>query len=102
MEPRPEHGRDGGEVTLGGRRAEVRRPRARTADGEHEVPLANYEHLADRDRMLELMLAGVSARRYRRTQEPVGEEVEVQARSTSKSAVSRTFVDRNSGPRSPS
>jgi transposase-like protein len=40
------------------------------------------------------MLAGVSTRRYRRTQEPVGEEVETQARSTSKSAVSRTFVER--------
>ena len=40
------------------------------------------------------MLAGVSTRRYRRTQEPVGEEVETRARSTSKSAVSRTFVER--------
>ena len=40
------------------------------------------------------MLAGVSTRRYRRTQEPVGEQVETKARSTSKSAVSRTFVER--------
>jgi len=40
------------------------------------------------------MLAGVSTRRYRRTQEPVGSEVEQQARSTSRSAVSRTFVER--------
>ena len=40
------------------------------------------------------MLAGVSTGRYRRTQEPVGEEVEAGARSTSKSAVSRTFVER--------
>ena len=40
------------------------------------------------------MLAGVSTRRYRRTQEPVGEQVEARARSTSKSAVSRTFVER--------
>jgi hypothetical protein len=37
------HGHDDGEVTLGGRRVEVRRPRARTADGESEVPLASYE-----------------------------------------------------------
>ncbi len=44
--------------------------------------------------MLERMLAGVSTRRYRRTQEPVGEQVEQQARSTSKSSVSRTFKDR--------
>jgi len=40
------------------------------------------------------MLAGVSARRYRRTQEPVGEEVEERSRSTSKLAVSRRLVER--------
>jgi len=92
------HGHEDGEVTLGGRRVEVRRPRVRTADGESEVPLQTYEHFADRDPLqrvvLERMLAGVSTRRYRRTQEPVGEEVEIRARSTSKSAVSRTFVER--------
>jgi len=44
--------------------------------------------------VLERMLAGVSTRRYPRTQEPVGEEVEAKARSVSKSAVSRTFVER--------
>jgi transposase-like protein len=92
------HGHDGGEVTLGGRRVEVQRPRVRTADGESEVQLGTYEHFADRDPLrrvvLERMLAGVSTRRYRRTQEPVGEEVETRARSTSKSAVSRSFVER--------
>jgi putative transposase len=92
------HGHENGEVTLGGRRVQVRRPRARTADGESEVPLKTYEHFADRDRLegvvLERMLAGVSTRRYRRAQEPVGPEVETDARSTSKSAVSRTFVHR--------
>src|SRR4051812_11583068 len=40
------------------------------------------------------MLAGVSSRRYRRTQEPVGSPLERAARSTSRSAVSRTFVER--------
>jgi putative transposase len=92
------HGHEDGEVTLGGRRLEVKRPRARSADGETEVQLQTYEHFADRDPLrrvvLERMLAGVSTRRYRRTQEPVGEEVETKARSTSKSAVSRTFVER--------
>jgi putative transposase len=92
------HGHEAGEVTLGGRRVEVQRPRVRTADGETEVPLVTYQHFADRDPLarvvLERMLAGVSTRRYRRTQEPVGEEVETRARSTSKSAVSRTFVER--------
>jgi len=34
------HGHEDGEVTLGGRRVSVKRPRARTADGESGVPLA--------------------------------------------------------------
>jgi transposase-like protein len=92
------HGHEDGEVTLGGRRVEVERPRVRTADGEAEVPLSTYEHFTDRDPLarvvLERMLAGVSTRRYRRTQEPVGDQIETRARSTSKSAVSRTFVER--------
>ena len=92
------HGHEDGEVTLGGRRVEVERPRVRTADGEAEVQLRTYRHFADRDPLgrvvLERMLAGVSTRRYRRTQERVGEQVETRARSTSKSAVSRTFVER--------
>jgi transposase-like protein len=92
------HGHEAGEVTLGGRRVAVERPRVRSADGRAEVRLATYEYFADRDPLsrsvMERMLAGVSARRYRRTQEPVGEEVEQQARSTSKSSVSRTFVER--------
>ena len=92
------HGHEAGAVTLGGRRVEVQRPRVRTADGESEVELETYQHFADRDPLarvvLERMLAGVSTRRYRRTQEPVGEEIETRARSTSKSAVSRSFVER--------
>jgi putative transposase len=90
------HGHEDGEVTLGGRRVAVRRPRVRSADGEAEVPLATYQHFADRDPLsrlvLEQMLAGVSTRRFHRTREPVGSEVEASARCTSKSAVSRDFV----------
>jgi putative transposase len=92
------HGHEDGEVTLGGRRVPVSRPRARSADGGHEVELATYAHFAARDRltdvMLERMLAGVSTRRYARTGEPIGSEVGEVARSTSKSAVSREFVSR--------
>jgi putative transposase len=92
------HGREPGEVTLGGRRVAVERPRVRTADGSEEVGLATYRHFADRDPLtavvLERMLCGVSTRRYARTQEPVGSEVEAEARATSKSAVSREFVAR--------
>ena len=92
------HGTDEGAVTLGGRRVEVERPRMRTKDGDQEVPVRTYEHFADRDPLarvvMERMLAGVSTRRYRRTQEPVGEQTEAEARSTSKSSVSRTFKER--------
>jgi putative transposase len=92
------HGHEAGEVTLGGRRVRVERPRVRSADGRSELPLQTYAHFADRDPLtqvvLERMLAGVSTRRYRRTQEPVGSEVEASARSTSRSAVSRSFVER--------
>ncbi len=92
------HGHEAGEVTLGGRRVPVERPRVRSADGRAEVRLQTYEYFADRDPLtrsvLERMLAGVSTRRYRRTQEPVGTEVEQAARSTSRSSVSRTFVER--------
>ena len=92
------HGHESGEVTLGGRRVAVERPRVRTADGSEEVKLASYRHFADRDpltrHVLEQLLAGVSTRRYERTREPVGEEVERAARATSKSAVSREFVAR--------
>jgi transposase-like protein len=92
------HGSDDGQVTLGGRRVAVRRPRMRSRHGEEELPVRTYEHFARRDPLsrvvLERMLAGVSTRRYGRVQEPVGEQVEIGARSTSKSAVSRTFVQR--------
>ena len=92
------HGHEAGEVTLGGRRVQVDRPRVRSVDGRAEVRLATYELFADRDPLtrsvLERMLAGVSTRRYQRTQEPVGAEVERAARSTSKSSVSRMLVER--------
>jgi putative transposase len=92
------HGHEGGEVTLGGRRVPVTRPRVRTVDGEGEVELTTYRHFSARDQLtavvLERMLVGVSTRRYARTGEPVGAGVEQAARSQSKSAVSREFVSR--------
>jgi transposase-like protein len=92
------HGHETGEVTLGGRRVQVERPRVRSADDSGEVPSRTYRHFADRDpfsrHVLEQLLAGVSTRRFERTREPVGAEVEAVARSTSRSAVSREFVAR--------
>jgi transposase-like protein len=92
------HGHQAGEVTLGGRRVGVERPRVRASDGSGEVALSVYRHFADRDPLsrivLERMLAGVSCRRYGRVGEPVGERVEEQARGVSKSAISRSFIER--------
>ena len=76
----------------------VERPRARSADGTQELELEVYRHFADRDPLcrivLERMLAGVSCRRYGRTQESLGEQVEADARGVSKSSISRTFIER--------
>jgi transposase-like protein len=73
----------------------VGRPRARTLDG-HEVPLTSYEHFAGDDMLtrvvMERMLAGVATRRHARTAEPVGTRVDQEAKSTSRSAISRRFV----------
>src|SRR3979490_2201085 len=43
------HGHDAGQVTLGGRRLQVERPRVRSVEGSGEVELRTYQHFADRD-----------------------------------------------------
>src|SRR5688500_5381645 len=90
------HGHTAGEVTLGGRRVPVSRPRVRTADDAQEIGLESYAKFGSRDLLervaLERMLAGISTRRYGRAAEPVGAEVEVGSRSTSRSAISRAFA----------
>ena len=92
------HGHERGSMTLGGRRVGVRRPRVRTVDDEHELPVFAYEYFADRDPLtravMDRMLAGVSTRRYASVGEPVGGEVEQQSRSTAKSTVSELFIER--------
>lgn len=92
------HGHTPGEVTLGGRRVLIGRPRVRTADDTAEIALDSYQGFASRDLLeqvvLERMLVGVSTRRSARVGEPVGEPVRAVARSESKSAVSRLFVAR--------
>jgi len=92
------HGHEEGSMTLGGRRVEVSRPRMRTADDEHELPVQAYEYFADRDPLtravMDRMLAGVSTRKYAQVGEPVGEEVEQGSFSTSKSTVSELFIER--------
>ena len=86
-------------VVLGGRKIPIDRPRARTTEGR-EVPLTSYETFASEDLLnqvvLERMLAGLATRRHQAAAEPVGGEVESSARSTSKSAVSRRFIQATS------
>jgi putative transposase len=90
------HGSEPGQVTLGGRRVRVRRPRVRTADGSRELPVPSYQAFAATDLLgqlaLERMLAKLSCRRYPAGLEPVGTQVESTASGTSKSAISRRFV----------
>jgi transposase-like protein len=92
------HGSEAGQVTLGGRRVRVRRPRIRTADGAGEVAVPTYQAFASTELLGELaverMLAKLSTRRYQAGLEPVGAEVERAATGTSKSAVSRRFLAR--------
>jgi transposase-like protein len=70
----------------------------RTVDDEHELPVSTYEYFADRDPLtravMDRMLAGVSTRKFVQVGEPVGEEVERQSSSTSKSTVSELFIER--------
>jgi hypothetical protein len=92
------HGSEPGQVTLGGRRVRIRRPRVRTADGIRELPVPTYQAFAATELLdqlaVERMLAKLSTRRYRVGLEPVGADVEHAAAGTSKSAVSRRFVAR--------
>ena len=92
------HGHEDGSMTLGARRVPVRRPRVRTADDEHELPVETYEYFADRDPLtravMDRMLAGVSTRKFARVGEPVGSEVEQSSGATSKTSVSEMFVER--------
>jgi putative transposase len=85
-------------MTLGGRRVQVSRPRIRTADDEHELPVETYGYFADRDPLtrvvMDRMLAGVSTRKCAGVGEPVGEKVEQSSTSMGKSSVSERFVER--------
>jgi putative transposase len=83
------------ELTFGGRRVQVRRPRVRQTIGG-EATLPSVAAFRDRDpltaRMMQQLLAGVSARHYEASLEapPSGRP----SRGSSKSAVSRAVVRR--------
>ena len=88
------HGSAPGSAVLGGRRVPVERPRGRTVAGD-EIELAAYAAFSNDDLLsqvvMERMLAGVATRRHGRVNEPVGDDLDAQATSTSRSSVSRRF-----------
>ncbi len=88
-------GRTGTEVTLGGRRIQVTRPRVRSTAGQEAV-LPSVAAWQARDpltaRVLEQILLGVSTRGYAGSLQ--AGPPEVRSRGTSRSAVSRTLRGR--------
>lgn len=86
------HGSQRGVITLAERQLQVQRPRLRDKAGKREVKVPAYERLRDdagmAGRVRDILVAGVSTRRYK--------EVLPQAAGTvgvSKSAVSRRFIE---------
>lgn len=80
----------GGEISVGGQRMSVKRPRVRNKYNQ-EMTLPTYEIMRQRDlleeRVLRQIVNGVSSRRYGKTL-----EVPITGRGTSKSTVSRRWT----------
>ena len=78
------------EVTLGGRRIAIRRPRARSQEGE-ELSLPSFGFATSRDPLdrhtLDAVACGVSTHKYARSLDPLPEDID--ERSVSRSSVSR-------------
>ncbi len=81
------------EVTLGGRRIGISRPRVRSQEGE-EMVLPSFAFAASRDPLdrhtLNAVACGISSRKNARSLDPLRDGM--QQRSTSKSSVSRRYV----------
>jgi putative transposase len=90
------HGSTTGSLVLGGRKIRVRRPRVRSTDDDQEMPLESYRVFQNEDLLLqatmEQILLGLAGRRYKGGLEPVGEDVQEKSNCTSRSAVSRRFI----------
>lgn len=86
-------GRTGGELSFGGRRVQVERPRVRSVGGD-EAPLPSFEAFQREDplpeRVINQILVGVSTRGYESSLERPLERVK--SRGASKSAASRHLV----------
>ncbi len=81
------------EVTLGGRRIGMTRPRVRSQEGEEET-LPSFAFAARRDPLdrhaLDAVACGISSRKYARSLDSLPEEID--ERSVSKSSISRRYV----------
>ncbi|MEM6796407.1 MAG: IS256 family transposase, partial [Acidobacteriota bacterium] len=89
------HGFDQGQLVLGGRKVQVRKPRCRSVEGE-ELTLPTWREMASEDplrrRMVEQMLIGVSTRKYERSLAELPDSMKSVA--SKKSSVSRRFVSK--------
>jgi putative transposase len=85
------HGKQDGVVHLGDRKLKVSKPRLRHKT-EGEQPIPAYEALKTRsrmaDRMLQILIDGVSTRRYKRVIQEMADSIGI-----SKSAVSRANIE---------
>jgi transposase-like protein len=86
------HGRQDGVVHLGDRKLKVSKPRLRHKDNGGEQPIPAYEALKTRskmaDRMLQILIDGVSTRRYQRVIQEMADSIGI-----SRSAVSRANIE---------
>lgn len=89
------HGKEQGQIVLGGRKVKIEHPRVRTIDGK-ELVLQTYKMFHDEDILgqmaMERMLYGLSTRQYSKGLEPVGSSLDV--KDISKSTISRHFIER--------
>ncbi|HZJ82925.1 MAG TPA: IS256 family transposase [Clostridia bacterium] len=87
------HGTEKTTVVMGGKKIRVDRPRARAIDGSGELPLETLDAFQSEDPLnkaiMSRLLSGVSTRKYARTVEGGASE----AVCTSKSEVSRRFIE---------
>jgi len=87
------HGIEDTTVVMGGQKVRVKRPRVRAADGSGELPLESLSQFQNEDPLNKSILAkllnGVSTRKYERTLDMETTDTV----GTSKSSVSRRFID---------
>jgi transposase-like protein len=86
------HGMQHGRIALAERKLRVQRPRLRHKDGSGEVEIPAYRRLRDDarlgERVRDIVVAGVSTRKYRKVLPQIADSVGI-----AKSSVSRRFIE---------